>query len=368
MCSKEAKRTDFSNLTKPYHVRAQKLKSQKNDGSNPRLTYENIERVLKPFQTIMERNASELSGPDEPIWVQSCYDADLDHRYSELAYWAGAGGDFGPVPYEMMMDDPSRYNFDDDVEKLRQQLLERMPGLCDRRRLHYRETDARAVRDDPERMESKDMRMATYVLFADREAIEGEFVKAMWLDDHGKILMITKMAPAEIESMATMFGEGFSMSEALETYGLNDPSYVRRTSSTEDHGRGWDRKAKITVSDSKQDMKPEERRQLRLCGMSITTRGTLMGSPRNNIVRTSFLSYHYLLATSWALFRTEVHLVPDMNYPANRSSSVSASAGFGAPSVRRPSKVPRRTQRAPTRKPCGDPETSNADSLKYPPA
>lgn len=86
--------------------------------------------------------------------------------------------------------------------------------------------------------------MATYVLFADRVAIEGEFVKAMWLDDHGKILMITKMAPAEIESMATMFGEGFSMSEALETYGLSESSSVRRGSSEEDHDQGVGSKSK----------------------------------------------------------------------------------------------------------------------------
>ena len=113
------------------------------------------------------------------------------------------------------MHDANQYSFEDDVKKLRQRLLERMPGLCDRRRSHYREMDARAVKNDPDSMDSKDMGMATYVLVADREAIEGEFVKAMWLDDHGKILMITKMTPAEIENMATMFGEGLVLVRLL---------------------------------------------------------------------------------------------------------------------------------------------------------
>lgn len=122
----------------------------------------------------------------------------------------------------MILDDSKLYDLDDNPDLLRQKLLERMPGFCDKNRSNYRANQGRGQRLDPHDLESKSNRMDAYFCFADREAIEHDFVKVMWLDAHGECLLINKIAPGEFELMTTMFGEGFSMEEAVNSYGLHE--------------------------------------------------------------------------------------------------------------------------------------------------
>lgn len=65
--------------------------------------------------------------------------------------------------------------------------------------------------------------METFFYFADREAIEWEFVKVTWLDVHGNCLCITKMAPNVLTGMRSMFCDGYTMEEAVLDHGIHDP-------------------------------------------------------------------------------------------------------------------------------------------------
>lgn len=125
------------------------------------------------------------------------------------------------------MDNESLYGcLDDDTDRLRQALLERMPGLCDSSRSDYHRNDAsrRARRlGNPDSLENQSHRMANVVYFADREAIEREFVKAMWLDEHGNCLRITNMVPSSLTGIRCMFLDGYTMEEAVLSSRIYDP-------------------------------------------------------------------------------------------------------------------------------------------------
>ena len=123
----------------------------------------------------------------------------------------------------MAFEDAELYDLDDDADRLRQRLLERMPGLCDGRRSDYRRDEGRLWRVDPGSLKSQNQRMETFFYFADREAIEQELVKVMWLDPHGNCLRITKMAPSALTGMRCMFDDGYTMEEAVLDRGIDEP-------------------------------------------------------------------------------------------------------------------------------------------------
>lgn len=139
--------------------------------------------------------------------------------------------------FSPFLDDRALYDLNDDPDLLRLKLLERMPGFCDNDRSNYRANQGRGLKLDPHDLESKSDRMVAYVCFADREAIEQEFVKIMWLDAFGECLLISKITADELEPMTTMFGEGFSMEEAVLSYGLNNSD---TNSSEDDYGDDHD--------------------------------------------------------------------------------------------------------------------------------
>ena len=125
-------------------------------------------------------------------------------------------------------DDEEMYGLDDDADRLRQRLLERMPGLCDHRRANYYWSNyqwdgSQMLGIDPDSLKSQSANMETVFCFADRDAIEHGFAKLMWLDAHGDCLRVTKMAPDALTGIRSMFSDGYTMEEAVLAHGLRDP-------------------------------------------------------------------------------------------------------------------------------------------------
>ncbi|KAG9256219.1 uncharacterized protein F5Z01DRAFT_649484 [Emericellopsis atlantica] len=222
---------------RPYHEKANLFKTQKNDGSQPNLVREKINRVLRPFQTNNERNLSELCSSSNPVWVRLCYDKALESRYIEMVPSFDAH-----INTDMMriLDDKELYDLDDDPERLRLKLLERMPGYCDKDRSDYQANQGRSQRQNLQDLESLGDRMSSYFCFVDREAIEQDLYKIMWLDSYENCLLITKITPDELEDMTVMFGEGFSMEEAVESYGLHDSDNEGGESAADSDSEGGD--------------------------------------------------------------------------------------------------------------------------------
>ncbi|KAG9255764.1 uncharacterized protein F5Z01DRAFT_699543 [Emericellopsis atlantica] len=129
---------------------------------------------------------------------------------------------------ERFMDDQDLYDLGEDPDRLRNKLLERMPGLCDKTGSNYRAGEGRCTRHWPKSksLEAKCDRMDFYFLFVDREATERDFVNVMWLDSYGECLFINQIAVGKLESMTVMFGERFSMEEAILYYGTEDSADI----------------------------------------------------------------------------------------------------------------------------------------------
>ncbi|KAM3511503.1 hypothetical protein MY11210_004861 [Beauveria gryllotalpidicola] len=176
------------------------------DGSQPLLTPSNIERVLKPFQSIRERNLTQLCGPWRPVWITACYEESLHQKYCDLERQAEVGGT--GVEVEMVLSDPDTYNINGDTKALAARIVERLPGLFD-----HNNARRRGVAQD---LVSLSNRMEGMVYVADKESVLGGFVKVFWFDGHGQLLLASRLEPEELEGMTAMFSDGYSMDEALD--------------------------------------------------------------------------------------------------------------------------------------------------------
>lgn len=173
------------------------------------LTASNIERVLKPLQSIRERNLSQLGSPGDPIWITACYQQSLQKKYCELERQSEVGGD--GVDVEMVLSDADTYNVNGDIEALRQRITERLPGLFD-----HDSAPAAGPRSGSEDLAALSDRMATLVYVADDESVSQNLVKVLWFDRSGQLLLVNKLEPQELEGMTAMFSDGYSMAEAVD--------------------------------------------------------------------------------------------------------------------------------------------------------
>lgn len=169
--------------------------------------------MLRPFQTVRERNVSVLVREDPP-WVRLCYDAALAEKYVELQRAVGFGGHSDAVIEALRLDDPERYDFGDDLEIARASLLERIPSLCDANV----DPDNHPTSEEDQSLEALSDRMVLAVYIADREAIAKGLVKIMWLDIHGRSLMVNQISPrlGSIARVTSQLSQGFSMEEIVE--------------------------------------------------------------------------------------------------------------------------------------------------------
>ncbi|KAM3456736.1 hypothetical protein NHJ6243_008075 [Beauveria neobassiana] len=203
---------DLSHRTrKPYHGKAAvvltgDLTGGIDDDIRSRLTQANIDRVLKPFQTIRERNLSRCGSPANPIWVAACYEESLHQEYCDLERRSEVGG--AAVETEMVLSDPDVYNINGDINALAERIVERLPALFD----GY----AALRRGIGQDLVSLSKRMEALVYVADVESVRGGFVKVLWFDHHGKLLLASRLEPEELEGMTGMWSDGYSMRDAAD--------------------------------------------------------------------------------------------------------------------------------------------------------
>ncbi|KAM3508962.1 hypothetical protein MY10362_000847 [Beauveria mimosiformis] len=171
-----------------------------------RLTPANIERVLKPFQTIRERNLSRLGRPYNPIWITACYEESLHQQYCDLERQSEVGG--AAVKTEMVLSDPDVYNINGDLDALAARIVERLPAMFD-----GPNAIRRGVGQD---LVSLHRRMEALVYVADKESVLGRFVKVLWFDGHGQLLLATRLEPEELEGMTGLWEEKYGRRTAAD--------------------------------------------------------------------------------------------------------------------------------------------------------
>ena len=180
-----------------------------------------IERVLKPFQSIRERNLSQLGSPGNPIWITACYEESLHQKYCELEWQCEVGGD--GVDVEMVLSDEDVYNINGDIEVARKRIIERLPGLFDHNSaLSGGRQGGSTGPAESENLAALSDRMETLLYVADKDSVLHNFVKVLWFDGSGQLLLVSKLEPEELVGMTAMFSDGYSMAEAVEEKCLDE--------------------------------------------------------------------------------------------------------------------------------------------------
>ncbi|KAF7176521.1 hypothetical protein CNMCM7691_002839 [Aspergillus felis] len=185
---------------------------QHRDELSPPEISEEIRRVLATHQTLHERNISLVSSDGlQTVWLRTCYNPDLTSKYEELKQrsvpgWRGSGN--------KILDDPTRYDFDDGSEDSWRRVLVRVPGITDFHGLIDMDGDGsnmqyKSGQNDEFRVAQaeesaevwRDLALAELKIQAglyllDREAIESGLIKILWLDEHGNIAWHNRLDPS----------------------------------------------------------------------------------------------------------------------------------------------------------------------------
>lgn len=169
--------------------------------------------MLATHQTAHERNVTLVSYEGwQTVWLRTCYDPGLADKYeqmksaSEVPGW-GVSGD-------KILDDPTRYDFDDDGSDSWQQVLVRVPGITNFSGVWGEDGGGSSIRyrsgqDDEEMIAQyqegeerwRDLSLAQLRIQAglyllDREAIESGLIKILWLDEHGQVAWENRLDPS----------------------------------------------------------------------------------------------------------------------------------------------------------------------------
>lgn len=116
------------------------------------------------------------------------------------------------------------YNTGGNMKLLLEQLRDRLPGMFDRD-LGLPQSRLKMRADAPKDLGSQSDRMEIYVFVLDKECAKRKFIKILWLDCFGRQLLLGKIDPGDVEEMLGMFLGGFSMAEAVDSYGLQDSDF-----------------------------------------------------------------------------------------------------------------------------------------------
>lgn len=169
-----------------------------------------------------------------PIWLRTCYRAELNDQYKALASAADIGGDGdGSVDSVMILDDAGRYDaamIGKDIDDVVTTLIRRIPGFCDGLQGSViedydgwdfmRAGDGEGEDEKETPLESASRRAAGLVYLADEEAVEEHVVKLLWPDVHGRCVWRNKTRPEELMGLTGAFIGGYFLAEAVESYGL----------------------------------------------------------------------------------------------------------------------------------------------------
>ncbi|KAL5044788.1 hypothetical protein BDW71DRAFT_208915 [Aspergillus fruticulosus] len=214
----------------PYQERA-----ESEDGP-PELS-EEIKRVLATHQTAHERNISLVSCDGwQTVWLRTCYDPALADKYeqmksaSEVPGW-GVSGD-------KILDDPTRYGFDDDGSDSWRQVLVCVPGITDFSGVWGEDGVGSSIRyrsgqDDEEMIAQyqegeerwRDLSLAQLRIQAglyllDREAIESGLIKILWLDEHGQVAWENRLDPST-SALSRLTGSLLNATSLVEMTGYD---------------------------------------------------------------------------------------------------------------------------------------------------
>lgn len=169
--------------------------------------------MLATHQTAHERNISLVSCDGcQTVWLRTYYDPGLAEKY-ELMKWESEVPGWGVSGEDKILDDPSRYDFDDGSGDSWRRVLICMPGITDFRGVFDLDGDGSNIQyisgqDDEEvvarRQEIEEkwrdlslaqLRIQVGVYLLDREAIESGLIKILWLDEHGQIAWENRLDP-----------------------------------------------------------------------------------------------------------------------------------------------------------------------------
>jgi hypothetical protein len=169
--------------------------------------------------------ANAHSGTSDPIWLRTCYDADFEPRYEELAEGAELF-DWGGVDRAQVLDDPKLYAWDGPDELTN--ILNRIPGMCDSIQSNiegdYEDyEDLIAQSDAPPRdgileVERASDHVVTLLYVINREAIKEQLVKIMWLDAHGNVVWRNRITPCSIRLFRGGLMGGHTLMDAVGAY------------------------------------------------------------------------------------------------------------------------------------------------------
>lgn len=177
--------------------------------------------MLKPFQSIRERNLSQLGSPADPIWITACYEDSLHQKYCDLEWRCEVGGD--SVDVEMVLSDKNVYNINGDIGALCERIVERLPGLFDHSSaLSAGRHGGSTGPAGSESLAALSDRMETLIYVADKESVVHSLVKVLWFDGSGQLLLMSKLEADELVGMTAMFSDGYSMAEAVEEKCLDE--------------------------------------------------------------------------------------------------------------------------------------------------
>jgi hypothetical protein len=190
-------------------------------------TLSRIQRILAPHQTITERNATQkfLSRIPYPVWIRTCYTAELNSAYQEM--FKDGQTDFGPA---IVLDNESLYGqFGHDWTKV----FLRLPQLPDTI-VYYNnghpENDESHLSISPPNDEARlplynaVMRCKSFHYLFDEEALQEKLVKVHFLDIHGQSIWYNKIRPEHIQDFEAS-PTGSHLSGHLETC-EDDPSLL----------------------------------------------------------------------------------------------------------------------------------------------
>lgn len=164
--------------------------------------------MLAIHQTAHERNISLVSCDGwQTVWLRTCYDPDLADKYEQIKSASEVPG--GDVPWDKILDDPTRYNFGDSWREV----LARVPGITDFSGVWGEDAGGSSARyrsgqDDEEMIAQyqqgeerwrdislSQLRIQAGLYLLDREAIESGLIKILWLDEHGQVVWDNRLDP-----------------------------------------------------------------------------------------------------------------------------------------------------------------------------
>jgi hypothetical protein len=186
---------------------------------------EQIENILRPSQTVQERNvSSHFHAGSPPVLLRTYYGRGSDVRFAFLLRLPGQGQDelLGATNYDAILDDAARYDFGDSWETV----YEFLPGLVDgwtdiqdeQARVGLEEVRLNLCKSDEnggKEVYRKSQQVKSFLFVMDKEATQTGWVRLIWLGETGESVWENRILIGEISTITAMWGNGHFMHEII---------------------------------------------------------------------------------------------------------------------------------------------------------